>query len=107
MATDLSIHGMTDLAWKTKDAFRVLESTAALGVAVVGGDLWADVDPKLRPAYLNWCCDINYGESWPDYVRRSCEYGAEYLASQPGETWFTLVVSEKPDAKQLAKSYDR
>jgi Immunity protein 40 len=77
--------------------------------AVLGGDILSGSGGTLSPTHDTWSCDIQIAEPWSDYVIRSCAHAARYLETlkKRPELWFTLVASARPNAAQLAKSYDR
>ena len=108
-AVDLSGIGSSGVALPVASAAEALAAVSAAGCAVLGGDLLAGAREKLRHTGDNWHCEMEPGEAWVDYVKRSNQAAAQYLATvrQPSDLWFTVVVSPKPSAAQLSRSYDR
>jgi hypothetical protein len=87
----------------------IVSSIASAGFAVFGGDILEGTKPHLKHTLDNWHCDLERGESWATFVTRSCASAVSYLSKlqHRGQLFFTVVVSEKPSAAQLAASYDR
>lgn len=101
--------GSEEIAWPVTLADTILEITHESGLAIVGGDIYTKKETRLKPAYDNWCTDIEYGEKWTSYMQRSYLEASEYLKSYwiEKDSWFVLVVVDKADAMQLVKSYVR
>ena len=100
--------GIDETAWPIDIAAEVIDVLRQGSWAVLGGDLFRQAGASLSHTYDNWHCDIVSGEPWAAYAQRSCESASRYLAgiSTSPSRWFTVVAVAKPDAQQLAKSYD-
>jgi hypothetical protein len=79
-ALDLSAIGANELAWHRQDCLDVLKVLHDHGQAVLGGDVYEIKDQKPIPSYDNWFArERRLGESWPDYVRYTCNIGVDYV----------------------------
>ena len=101
--------GTDEVAWPISMAREILLNVHMAKYAVVGGDIYIKENSKLKFAYETWCCDIEKGEKWEDYITRSNSEAMEFLNSYwiDKDNWFILVVTDKPDAEQLTNSYAR
>jgi Immunity protein 40 len=109
MGANLTSQGIANIAWPLDSAADVIEHVRSAGWAVLGGDLFEKRADRFKHSYDNWNCGIRAGEAWLDYVNRSCDHALGYLGQSRlgSELWFSAEVVEKPNAAQLAKSYDR
>lgn len=98
-----------EIAWPLAIADEVLEIIHQAGLAILGGDIYTRSIKDFKPTYDHWAIDIEEGEKWTNYTLRSYLVAQDYLSSNwlKKDSWFVLVVTEKPDAEQLAKSYVR
>ena len=101
--------GVNETAWPILCADVLIPTLRNSGYAILGGDIYVHEASTFTPAYENWFCSINVGEQWDTFAQRSCSEASEYLLGHhlKSDWWFTLVVTSKPDAAQLATSYAR
>jgi hypothetical protein len=99
----------SEIAWPLVLSTKVINAVKESGLAIVGGDLYEKVGERFKPAYENWSIDIERGEKWEEYVKRTHLESLAYLESPwlKEDWWFVLVVIEKPDAGMLVRSYVR
>jgi hypothetical protein len=88
--------GVDEVAWRRDDALEVLARLGE-GVAVLGGDVYAERGGRLRPGDASWSCERQAGEDLPAYAARSRGVAAAYLRAfreaAGGATYYALVVS--------------
>ena len=73
--------GISDLAWTITDALMLVDEAAKQGGAVLGGDVYVEVDGDWESAYENWYCDKRPGEQLAGFVQRSAEEARRYLSN--------------------------
>ena len=97
----------SEIAWPLTQATIILEQVRLTGLAILGGDIYVKESKDLVPTYDNWSTDIERGEKWEVFVRRSQAEAKAYLEKpwHKDNSWFVLVVADKPDAGQLAISH--
>jgi hypothetical protein len=105
----LSSLGVMETAWPVDSFEEIVRSALSARFAVLGGDILTCAGDSFRYTYNSWSASVLGGESWPEYVTRSCADAQRYLAKLRGRSdlWFTLVAADKPNAKQLVEGYDR
>ncbi len=104
----------TEYAWPRDVAIQVLGSLTALGMAVLGVEVWTAVKPapQLPGTYVYGSETVRRpGESWRAFVIRSNAGAMEYIdriAWDPRDAdaqgcipWFNLTVLEPPDDASL------
>ena len=101
-AISLADLGVADLAWTRLDVFEIIKELDESNVAVLGGDVLKKEDTKYKYNYDNWHSDIEPGEQWDDYAKRSRKETQEYLKRypDPGDNTYiySLVLTDKPNA---------
>ena len=106
---DLSKTGFADAAWPISVHRDVVEVLRKSELAVLEGDILKRSQGQFEHTYDGWQCDLKRGESWAKFIQRSCADALAYLSTleDQADSWFTVVVSAKPDASQKVKSHDR
>jgi hypothetical protein len=62
------------------DAVLAVASLEGEQTAILGGDVYAiSEDGRVRPAYLNWFCNRQKGESINSYIERSHKAASKFL----------------------------
>lgn len=97
------------IAWPLNQLEIILENVRIKGLAILGGDIYVEDSDGLALTYDNWWADLERGEKWEAFVLRSHSEAKAYLEKpwHQRNSWFVLVVADKPDAKMLARSYAR
>ena len=90
--------GLSEVALLRADALHATELLRASSLPVLGGDVYFARGESVELGLANWFTDREPGESWRDFVDRSCRHCAKYIEgfpSRPDETpLFVLVVSQ-------------
>jgi hypothetical protein len=96
----LSGLGIPDLAWSLDDISDVLRALKDTGLAILGGDVYAQEAGRVRPTFDSWHCDRDRAESYGEYVRRCWQSAWEYTLTYPREVghdrYVSLVFSDDP-----------
>lgn len=81
---------------------QVLSAIQRIPCAIAGGDIFGATGRVLTPTFENWRCEIERGEAWPDYVRRSSAQAAQYLSGlrRTRPLWFIPVCTLEPTPAQ-------
>src|SRR5690242_7978381 len=62
----------SEVAWPPEQMPQLLAWLQDNGYGVLGGDFYDRKKTDFLPTYTTWYCDINKGEAWSAYSRRSC-----------------------------------
>lgn len=73
--------GVRNWALGRDDALHAIYELEALGVAILGGDVYKLVGDKAELTYDSWYCDQGPGESDSDFTKRSSGKAASYILS--------------------------
>jgi len=88
--------GVRNWALELDPALTALDQLSAIGVAVLGGDVYDVTEGSAEPSYDNWYCNREVGESQPEFVARSIAKAKSYINSyraSPGSVIFAIVPS--------------
>jgi hypothetical protein len=86
--------GVRNWALERDAALVALEQLAALGVAVLGGDVYAVSGANAESNYDSWYCDREGGELEAAFVERSIAKARNYIANYhapPRSVLFAIV----------------
>ena len=73
--------GVRNWALAREDALLALKQLQQIGVAVLGGDVYAVSGNAVVLSYDNWHCDQGAGESAADFLNRSIDSARNYISS--------------------------
>ena len=85
---------MCNWALERNVALAALEKLAAMGVAVLGGDVYKISGSDIKSTYDSWSCNRDDGEFEGDFVERSIAKAKSYVSSyQAGaeDVFFAIV----------------
>ena len=88
--------GVRNWALGRQAALIGLEQLSAIGVAVLGGDVYAVSGENVESNYDNWYCNRNSGEADADFVERSITKARNYITdyqAATGNVLFAIVPS--------------
>jgi len=91
----LSHLGLSNWALKRDQALNAIEELKALGIPILGGDVYHDINGIIIPNYDNWYCEQKPDESIVDFVTRSLNKAKMYIESYPiqkGIKFFFVLV---------------
>lgn len=71
--------GIRNWALVRDDALRAICELGALGIPILGGDVYQLVDQVAEQTYDNWYCDQVPGESDSDFLNRSVNKAKSYI----------------------------
>ncbi len=78
-----------------QQALDVLDKFTALGIAVLGGDVYNIKDEVIKASYDNWYCNPLVNESKDVFIQRSLVYARNYICgysdSEADTVRFVLV----------------
>ena len=80
-AISLENFGMNELAWKKKEAEKLIASLMRDNIGVLGGDVYKIYPDRIEPLYDNWSCDSRESESREEYFLRSKSQALSYISS--------------------------
>lgn len=75
-------------------AIKALNSLAAGGISVLGGDVICNTDGDYHHNDDNWYCEKKPSESNEDFLTRSIEYAKEYIVKYPKHDVLFVIVPE-------------
>jgi hypothetical protein len=75
--------GLSEVALGRADALHATELLRGGSVPILGGDVYFMRGESVELAFANWHTDRQPGESWADYVNRSCRHSAKYIEDFP------------------------
>ncbi len=87
--------GISEYGWELDDVRSVVSTIRSLGRAVIGGDIYYESGGVFEPAYANWWCEPEKGESKDAFLTRSAEYALVYakgVSVPPGKKAIFVVV---------------
>lgn len=73
--------GVNNWALEKAAALKAIAELSNLGVAVLGGDVYALDGDEIRSNYDNWYCNRNNGEPETEFVERSVATAKIYIAN--------------------------
>jgi len=84
--------GVRNWALSREDALHAIYEFEAIGVAILGGDVYQFVGEKAEQTYDSWYCDQGLGESDFEFLKRSLDVAKSYINNYlvPGRL-FALV----------------
>jgi hypothetical protein len=87
--------GLNEFALSKLDAIDVVRSLEGSQMSVLGGDVYAENDGKLRPTCESWFCNQQPGENPFGFVQRSRQTALNFLQSQPDTShkFYVLVLA--------------
>lgn len=97
LSTGRSLHssGVHNWVLSRDQALNALDALEALAVPVLGGDVYVEIDNRIRSCGENWYYDADEDESPGLRVQRSIEKARDYIGRHPASlALFALV----PDA---------
>ncbi|MEE7545996.1 hypothetical protein HF319_02120 [Xanthomonas sp. Kuri4-1] len=84
--------GIRNWALGRNDAPRAIGELEALGVPILGGDVYKLVDGAVEQTYDNWYCDKKYEESVSLFLRESSDRARDYIFNYSnGAALFAIV----------------
>ncbi|MDU9007017.1 Imm40 family immunity protein [Sedimentitalea todarodis] len=88
--------GVHNWAFEKAEALEVISKLTELSVPILGGDVYQKRGGEIRPAYDNWYCNMEDGETNSKFAMRSASQARRYvrLYSEPEKqkTLYALVV---------------
>lgn len=89
--------GSDERGLEMSDALFAISLAAEAGRAILGGDVYVELDREIVPAYANWHVDRRPAEGATAFSERSARESTEYVSRYPppdtGTSLFVLVVS--------------
>jgi hypothetical protein len=88
--------GVRNWALEQTAALIALDQLNAIGVAVLGGDVYDVSGSNLEPSYDSWYCNRDAGETPQDFVARSFAKAKSYISNYQapaGSVFFAIVPS--------------
>ncbi|TBV02304.1 Imm40 family immunity protein [Stutzerimonas kirkiae] len=73
--------GIKNWALRRDDAIRAINELEALGVPVLGGDVYQLLDGGAEQTYDNWYCDQEFGELDSVFLKRSLDRAKSYICN--------------------------
>lgn len=73
--------GIKNWALRRDDAIRAINELEALGVPILGGDVYQLVDGAAEQTYDNWYCDQESGELGSTFLKRSLDRAKSYICN--------------------------
>ena len=84
--------GVRNWALSRDDALEALNRLEALGVGVLGVDVYRTSGQVLELSFDNWHCEKEPGEDNADFVARSADISRAHIVSWPDrDAFFALV----------------
>ena len=86
--------GVRNWALERDAALAALEQLSAMGVAVLGGDVYSVSGTNVESNYDSWPCNRDSGEAEADFVERSTVKAMDYIANYQataGNVLFAIV----------------
>lgn len=78
--------GIDGVAYKKEEALLIVQHFLEEVIPILGGDVYYLIEGKpCYTTYAGWSCDMVAGETFSDYVKRSCEEAKKYIESFPAE----------------------
>ena len=111
VAVDLRPYGVAEVGFRVHPALMAIDELAALGLAILGGDVWETRDGTEQPSYDNWHADRAAEESWDAYVGRAADHARDRIAffdsiqPQGGRALFVLVADTEGQYDRLMAGY--
>ncbi|MFC5473993.1 Imm40 family immunity protein [Paraherbaspirillum soli] len=88
--------GVRNWALEQEAALAALDQLSAIGVAVLGGDVYAVSGSNVESNYDNWYCNRESNETEIDFIKRSVAKAKSYIANYQitaGSVLFAIVPS--------------
>lgn len=86
--------GIRNWALRRDEALAAIDQLEALGVPILGGDVYQLVNELPEHTYDSWYCDRGADEADPTYLRRSADEARRYIqAYLVGQAVFSIVPS--------------
>jgi hypothetical protein len=86
--------GISEIAWKSQDALKVIDYLAKKGHAILGGDVYAYSDNEIESTYDSWYSNKSISESVVQESRkRAFEYIIEYNKNN-GDNYLYSIIFE-------------
>lgn len=76
MGQSLESMGISEIAWKSQDALRVIDFLANHGYTILGGDVYTCIENGIQSTYDSWYINKSHSEN---FVRDSREKAFEYI----------------------------
>ncbi|WP_251862280.1 Imm40 family immunity protein [Clostridium sp. Marseille-Q2269] len=90
----LKIIGINEIAWKEKDAMKVVDFLISKGYAILGGDVYSINGDGFESTYDSWYINKSTNQSFLEESRKKAfEYISEY-AERNGGNYLYSIVSE-------------
>lgn len=86
--------GVRNWALEPRAALNALKQLSSIGVAVLGGDVYAVSGINVESNYDNWYCNRDSGETAVDFVERSIAKARSYITNyqaRAGSVLFAIV----------------
>ncbi|WP_170305784.1 Imm40 family immunity protein [Pseudoduganella ginsengisoli] len=73
--------GVRNWALEREAALKALQQLSAIGVAILGGDVYVVQGENIEPNYDNWYCNREAEENEADFVARSVAKAQRYIVN--------------------------
>lgn len=87
--------GINNWALTKSEALTAIKQLDALGIGILGGDVYALTDEVFVSTYDNWYCDRGPNEEPLTFLSRSIDKAKQYIeaynAQEPDKIFFALV----------------
>ncbi len=86
--------GISETAWKSQDALKVIDYLAKKGHTILGGDVYTYSENEIESTYDNWYSDKSNRESVVQESRKKAfEYITEYNKNN-GDNYLYSIIFE-------------
>ena len=85
---------ISEMAWKSQDALRVIDFLANKGYAILGGDVYTFDKNSIESTYDSWFTNRTIGESFIEESKnKAFEYISEYSKNN-GDNYLYSIIFE-------------
>ena len=105
-AVPLDDLGLAEVAWPRSVVEALLDALVHAPVAILGGDVLARIDGRLKHTYDNWYCNEVSGETFETFSHRCLERTREYIRRYPpgpDAIYYVVVIREAERPSRSAK----
>ncbi|MFZ5354905.1 MAG: Imm40 family immunity protein [Bacillota bacterium] len=86
--------GISEIAWKSQDALRVIDYLTKIGYVILGGDVYTYNDNEIESTYDSWYSNKSISESIvQESKKKAFEYITEYNKNN-GDNYLYSIIFE-------------